>query len=193
MADMTGKFILVIGPSGSGKGTLIGHIRPLFPILVYPRSTTTRAMRASEKDGEHYYFISADQFMTKAHAGEFLEWAEYGGHLYGTLRSEVMPILEAGKVALKELEVQGARQVREKLPREALAIIFVNAGAWDEMEQRIKARAPISDEELSRRKERYEDEMSFMAEADYVVENHSGSVEEAKKNFEGIVRSILGS
>jgi guanylate kinase len=187
---MQGKFILVIGPSGSGKGTLINYARPLFPSLVYPKSCTTRAPRGGESDG-HYIFLSTEEFKARAEKGEFLEWAEYGGNFYGTLKSEVVPLLEEGKIALKELEVQGARQVREKLPREELIIIFVNAGSWEAMVQRIRARAPMSEPELERRKLRYADEMNFMPEADYVVQNPFGKVEEAKKEFEGIIRSLV--
>lgn len=187
---MQGKFILVIGPSGSGKGTLIQHVRSLFPSLVYPKSCTTRAPRSADSDG-HYDFLTAEEFKTRADRGDFLEWAEYGGNYYGTLASEVLPLLEAGNVALKELEVQGARQVREKIPREQLAIVFVNAGTWEEMEKRIRARAPMGDAELGRRKLRYADEMNFMPEADFIVDNSFGKVEEAKKSFETILRSLL--
>jgi len=188
---MKGKFILVIGPSGSGKGTLINHIRPLFHRLVYPKSSTTRTMRAGEQHGEHYYFLSRDEFQKRIDNGDFLEWAEYGGNYYGTLTSEVMPLINNGETALKELEVQGARQIREKIPKDELAIIFVNAGSWEEMEARIRARAPISETELQKRKERYQDEMSFMSEADFVVENRAGDVEAAKKRFEEVVRSLI--
>jgi guanylate kinase len=187
---MQGIFILVVGPSGSGKGTLINHIRPLFPALAYPKSCTTRSPRGEGSDG-HYIFLSADEFKKRADQGDFLEWAEYGGNYYGTLRSEVMPLLEAGTVALKELEVQGARQVREKIPRESLRIIFVNAGSWAEMERRIRTRAPITEQELERRKLRYDDEMNFMREADFVVANPLGKQDEAKRQFESVIRSLV--
>jgi guanylate kinase len=187
---MQGKFILVVGPSGSGKGTLINYIRPLFPEMLYPKSCTTRAPRGGDSDG-HYIFLSADDFKFRADKGEFLEWAEYGGNYYGTLSSEVMPLLVEGKVALKELEVQGARQVREKISREQLVIVFVNAGSWADMEARIRARAPMAEAELERRKLRYEDEMNFMREADFVIANPVGKLEDAKKQFETIVRSLV--
>jgi guanylate kinase len=148
-------------------------------------------MRAGEVAGEHYYFLSRDEFQKKADAGDFLEWAEYGGNLYGTLENEVLPLIHIGKTALKELEVQGARQIREKILQDTLAIIFVNAGSWDEMEARIRARAPISETELQKRKERYEDEMNFMPEADFTIENHAGQVDAAKKKFSEVVSSLI--
>jgi len=188
---MQGKFILVIGPSGSGKGTLIGHIRPLFPSLVYPKSCTTRAMRAGEKNGEHYYYLTLEDFKARIARGEFLEWAEYGGNYYGTLNSEVMPSLAEGKFALKELEVQGVRQIREKLPKEQLAVVFINAGTWADMEARIRARAPMPEAELQKRQSRYEDEMSYMQQADFVIENPFGRLEDAKKEFEATVRKLV--
>lgn len=188
---MSGKFVLVVGTSGSGKGTLMGHVRPLVSDVVFAKSCTTRAMRAGETEGSPYFFLTPDAFKAKIDAGEFLEWAEYGGNFYGTLKSEVVTPLEEGKVVIKEMEVQGARQVLEKLPRQQLSIIFINAGSWEEMEARIKGRAPMGDVELQKRKERYEDEMSFMNDADIVIVNKTGEVEAAKSDFESAIRSIV--
>jgi guanylate kinase len=187
---MVGKLILVVGPSGSGKGTLINHARPLFPALIYPKSCTTRGKRGGESD-RNYYFLTQDEFASRIAKGDFLEWAEYGGNRYGTLKSEVIPLLTEGKTALKELEVQGARQVREKLPKDELVIVFVNAGPWGDMEKRIRERADMPEPELESRKARYEDEMSFMHEADFIVENPMGRVDEAKGRFEEVLRALL--
>lgn len=190
---MKGKFILVVGPSGSGKGTLISSTRPLFPDIAYAKSATTRAEREGEKNYASYYFLTRDEFESREQNGEFLEWAEYGGNLYGTLKSEVVPTLEQGGVVLKEMEVQGARQIQEKLPKDELFIIFINAGSWADMEARIKARAPISDEELAKRKLRYEDEMGFMSECNVIVPNRTGELAQAKREFEAVVKMAIGS
>ena len=188
---MQGKLILVVGPSGSGKGTLIAHAKPLFPSLKYPKSCTTRAMRTGETNGENYYFLTVQEFKERIDRNEFLEWAEYGGNFYGTLNSEVVPLLQEGSISLKELEVQGARQIRGKLDSESLVIIVINAGGWEEMEARIRARSPMSEADILKRKARYEDEMSFMAEADFVVENRMGALEEAKDMFVRVLKQLM--
>lgn len=189
---MAGKFILVIGPSGSGKGTLINHVRPLFSEVAYPKSMTTRARRGGESD-KNYVFLSHDDFSKKIKNGELLEWAEYGGNYYGTPVEGVVPLLEAGQTVLKELEVQGVRQIRQKIPKEQLVVIFVNAGGWAEMEARIRARADMPEAELEKRRVRYEDELAFLAneKPDYVIPNPTGKVEEAKKRFEEVIRSLI--
>ncbi len=187
---MKGKFVLVVGTSGSGKNTLIEHVRPLFTEVVYAKSCVTRAPREGEDSG-YRYFVSREDFETRVKNGEFLEWAEYGGNLYGTLRAEVENPMRDGKIVLKELEVQGVRQIRGKIPKEDLVIVFINAGSWEDVEARIKARAPITEGELAKRKERYDDEMSYMKEADIVIENPQGQVERAKKDFEKALRLVV--
>ncbi|MBY0539457.1 guanylate kinase [Patescibacteria group bacterium] len=187
---MKGKFVLVVGTSGSGKNTLIEHVRPLFPEVVYAKSCVTRAPREGEDSG-YRYFVSKEDFEGRVNNGEFLEWAEYGGNLYGTLKAEVVVQVEAGKIVLKELEVQGVRQIREKMPKEDLVIVFINAGSWEDVEARIKARSPMSTEELLKRRAHYDDEMSYMKEADIVIQNKQGEVEQAKKDFENAIRTLV--
>ncbi len=188
-----GKLALVVGTSGSGKGVLLKHAKENHPEIVFPISCTTRAMRPGEKDGENYHFVSTEEFTRRVDEGEFLEWAEYGGKLYGTLKSEVIPGLEAGKLVVREVEVQGARQIRDRIPAESLAIIYIYAGPWEDLARRIVGRAPMSEEELQARRSHYEDEQSFKAEATFVVNNFDGKFKEADADFEKIISGLLPS
>jgi guanylate kinase len=188
-----GKIILVVGPSGSGKDVLIDYVRKLHPEIVFPVSCTTRAPRPGEKNGREYHFISEEAFKKRIVAGDFLEWARYGGHSYGTPRSEIERPLAQGKLALHTIEVQGARQIREVIPHDQLTSVFIDAGSWEELERRIRTRAPITEAELEERKKRYEDEVTFKSEATYVVKNPHGKVEQAKKEFANIIQTLLVS
>lgn len=190
-ASNPGTFILVIGPTGSGKSTLMKHVIEQFPELVLPYSYTTRTKRSDHVEGKHYTFITVEEFKQKIDAGEFLEWAEYGGNYYGTLRSEVEKELSEGKVLLKEVEVQGARQIRSLLPKKELMTVFVSSGDWPDLEARVRARAPITEEELTLRKQRYEDEITFKDEADQVILNTEGRKEAAKEDFKNLIQSVI--
>lgn len=180
---MVGKLILLIGPTGSGKSALLAHLRQERPDIIFPVSCTTRTARPSERDGEQYFFVSKEDFEKREAAGEFLEWASYGGNYYGTLKSQILPVIEAGKVVVREVEVQGARQIQEVLSESQLNIIFIDAGSWEHLERRIRARAPMTEVELLARRKRFEDEISFMAHADRVITNPDGGLEQAKKDF----------
>ncbi|MGE5541033.1 MAG: guanylate kinase [Bacillota bacterium] len=187
-----GTFILVIGPTGSGKSTLMKHVIALYPELVLPYSYTTRARRADHIENDHYKFLTREEFEQKITEGAFLEWAEYGGNYYGTLKGEVEEALAAGKTLLKEVEVQGARQIREQLPREQLRTVFINAGSWEELEKRVLARAHMDEAQLAERRKRYEDEVTFMPEADCVIDNTTDR-EAAKQAFAELIQSALQS
>ncbi|MES2668782.1 MAG: guanylate kinase, partial [Patescibacteria group bacterium] len=100
-----GTYILVVGPSGSGKNTLIRAACEAIPGLKVAISATTRAMREGEADGVSYHFLTTPEFMRRVDAGAFLEWAEYGGNLYGTLRAEIDPAIDAGQVILSDIEL----------------------------------------------------------------------------------------
>jgi len=111
------KVFVITGPSGVGKGTLIRALVDRIPSLDLAVSATTRAPRPGEQEGVAYHFLARDEFERRVAAGEFVEWAEYSGNRYGTLRSELDRRLEDGVPVVLEIELQGARQVREKMPR----------------------------------------------------------------------------
>lgn len=186
-----GTLILVIGPSGSGKNTLINAAREAHPSLAFSISATTRSPRAGEVDGDNYHFLTREAFMERAANGEFLEWAEYGGNCYGTLRSEIEPKLAEGQVILADIEVQGARQLRERLSPSELVLIYVDAGTWPELLARIQARATMTEAQIQSRHARYEQEAAFKTEADFVIQNRDGEIEKAKSDFITLVGTHL--
>jgi guanylate kinase len=189
-----GKLVLVVGAAGSGKGVLIQRAKELHPEIVFAVSSTTRAMRPTEHEGQPYRFLSKEEFETHIEAGEFLEWATIdGGKLYGTPKAEVIPALTAGKLVLKEMDIQGIEQVRKILPKENLVTIYIDAGSWESLARRVQGRAPISDEELESRRKRYEYERVFKDEADYVVENFDGKFKDADAAFEVTLQNLLPS
>jgi len=155
---------VITGPSGVGKGTLIGELCRQFPDLRLSVSATTRRPRSGEQDGREYHFLSPDDFERRAAAGEFLEHAEYAGNRYGTLRSEV----EEGPVVL-EIEVQGARQVREAL---ADAVqVFIAPPSIDALRERLLARGTDSPEGIQTRLAQAEEELRAQDEFQHVVVN----------------------
>ena len=113
---MGAKVIVITGPSGVGKGTLIAELLERIPELELSVSATTREPRPGEVDGREYHFLSPEEFERRVEAGDFLEHATYSGNRYGTLRSEVESRLAAGRSVVLEIEVQGARQIRESMP-----------------------------------------------------------------------------
>ncbi|MDX6425889.1 MAG: guanylate kinase [Gaiellaceae bacterium] len=159
---------MVTGPSGAGKGTLIQLVLPRFPDLAPAVSATTRAQRPGEQDGVHYHFLSPEEFQAKVEADEFLEYVDYVGNRYGTLRSEIDRLRAAGKAPLLELETEGALRVKR---REDLAVtIFVTAPV-DELERRLRKRATESSGAIGERIETAKQQLELQGQFDFVVEN----------------------
>jgi guanylate kinase len=185
----TGKFILVIGPTGSGKSVLITYVRETFPEIIFPVTYTTREKRPGLENSS-YRFIGIDEFKAMEAAGDFIESAQFGGNFYSTSKEEVSSGLKQGKILLKEMEVQGVRQIQSILSPEQLVIMYIDAGSWDELERRVRARAPITEEELAKRKHRYEDEIPFKETANFVIQNYPGELEKAKEQIVSAINSI---
>jgi guanylate kinase len=164
-----GRLFVVAGPSGAGKGTLITELLHRYTTAWLSVSATTRKPREGEVDGIQYFFLAEDAFRKMVAAGDFLEWAEVHGKLYGTPRSGVMDMLAAGKDVILEIDVQGARQVREKVP-EAVSI-FVAPPSAEVLEERLRKRGTEDEEELRRRLRNAEVEGREKAEYRYVVVN----------------------
>ncbi|HKP91063.1 MAG TPA: guanylate kinase [Thermoleophilaceae bacterium] len=156
---------MITGPSGVGKGTLISELCRRFPDLRLSVSATTRPPRSGERHGREYHFLSPEEFERRAGAGEFLEHAEYAGNRYGTLRSEV----EEGPVVL-EIEVQGARQVREALG-DAAVQVFIAPPSTEALRERLLARGTDSPEGIRTRLAQAEEELGAQHEFQHVVVN----------------------
>ncbi len=189
---LSGHLILIVSVPGGGKSILMDHLKEARPQLTYATSCTSRPMRPGERDGDNYYFLTEAEFEARIEQGDFLEWVKIdGGRYYGTLKSEIIDRLKRGEIVLREVEIMGAKAIKDMLPPENLSIIFITAGPWEDMAVRIKARAPISEEELEYRRLRYEKETPFAAEADYVLENKNGELEDAKLRMVALVDRII--
>lgn len=165
----SGKLIVLTGPSGVGKGTLMRSLLARHPELYYSVSATTRSPRPGEIDGKDYYFISRSKFEQLVAAGEFLEWAEFAGNYYGTPREPVINQICSGKLVLLEIELKGARQIRRSFP-EALSI-FIMPPSFSELEKRIRTRGQDSEEAIARRLRRAQDEINAADEFDIQIVN----------------------
>jgi len=186
---MNGHLILIMAPSGSGKGTLLKHLRDVFPEAHFAISCMTRAIRPGEVDGVTAYFKTREVFQEMVENGDFIEHVEYGGNLSGTLKSEVIDPLKKGELVIREMELQGVQAISKVVPKENRTIIYVDAGGWDVLEKRIRARAPITEEELQKRKERYEKESRSKDVADIILPNPDGKLEETKKELARIIEA----
>lgn len=164
-----GVLVVLSGPSGVGKGTVVRHVLELLPTARLSVSATTRAPRPGEIDGVHYHFVDDTEFDRLRTAGELLEWAEYAGHRYGTPRPAVERELGEGHHVLLEIEVQGALQVRERI--EDALHVFLSPPSFAELEQRLAGRGT---EDAATRRVRLEtarEEMAHRDRFDHVVVN----------------------
>lgn len=164
-----GQLIVLTGPSGVGKGTLLKILLERYPQLHYSVSVTTRSPRPGEINGQNYHFITRDQFEELITQGEFLEWAEFAGNYYGTLRNTVLHDIQEGKLVVLEIELEGARQIRTAFPN-ALRI-FILPPSFLELEKRIRGRGQDTQEAIASRLNRAKEEIAAAAEFDLKIIN----------------------
>lgn len=160
---------MISGPSGAGKGTVVALLRERLDGLAIAVSATTRAPRPGEADGREYRFLARDTFTREASEGTFLEWVEYSGDLYGTLRREVEEKLERGEDVILEIELRGARAIRLAMPEAVL--VFIVPPSLDELARRLRARGTETDAAIARRLDIAAIELSATDEFDHVVVN----------------------
>jgi guanylate kinase len=178
---------VITGPSGVGKGTLISRLVEEVPELELSVSATTRGPRSSEQDGVHYHFMDDDEFQRRVAAGDFIEHAGYASHDYGTLRSEVDPRLAAGRSVVLEIELQGARQIRETVP-DAVQV-FIAPPSPEDLRRRLEGRGTDTPEQITSRLAVAAQELAARDEFAHVVENDD--VDRASHELAELVRSHL--
>jgi guanylate kinase len=178
-----GRLIVVSGPSGAGKSTLIRAALEAVDELAYSVSATTRRPREGEVDGRDYIFLSREEFEKWISEGRFLEWAEYSGNLYGTPEQRVEELLDSGLSVILEIELQGARAVRQK--RSDALMIFVRAPSLEETRKRLEGRATEDSEAMEARMTTALTEVSAMDEFDYEVVN-----DDRERAREDMIRTI---
>ena len=163
-------FLLVLSaPSGGGKSSIARNLLQGRDDLGYSVSATTRPMREGEREGVDYHFLSRDEFIRRRDAGEFLEWATYGGHLYGTLRSEIERIFARGRHAVLDIEIEGARQIRANFPNSLH--VFVLPPSAEVLVGRLTGRRTEPVEVIRERISRAADELTAVADYDYALVN----------------------
>jgi guanylate kinase len=177
--------LVITGPSGVGKGTVIRLLLDRFPGMALSVSATTRRPRPGETAGVDYHFLSPEEFQERIDNDDFLEWAEYAGHRYGTLRSELE---RNAQPLVLEIEVQGARQVRERVP-EATSV-FIAPPSDEALRTRLVGRGSDSPEQIERRLEVAREELAARDEFDYVVVNDD--LDAAVEELSRLVATIFG-
>ena len=179
------KLIIITGPSGVGKGTVVKELLDKNKDIWLSISATTRNPRIGEKDGENYYFISDARFKDMIDKKELLEWAKFAGNYYGTPISTVDEKIENGFIVLLEIEVEGAKQIKEKFP-DALSI-FLLPPSKKELEKRIRGRGTEKEEAINKRLKRANYEIASSNKFDFVLTNHD--VDETVKEVFKIIKS----
>lgn len=167
---MTAHLVVLSGPSGVGKSSVIAQALSMTSNVWLSVSATTRSPRPGEVDGVNYFYISREDFQQRVDAGDFLEWAEFAGNLYGTLREPVLERLASNIPVLLEIEVQGATQVREAMPEAVL--VFLEPPSWEELESRLIGRGTESDEQVLARLRMAHKEIEAARDFDHIIVNH---------------------
>jgi guanylate kinase len=171
MQTKPGKLFIFSAPSGSGKTTIVKYLLENIEGLTFSISATSRKMRSGEQNGKDYFFMSEDEFKSRIAKNEFLEWEEvYSGSFYGTLKSEVDEMLQQGKHVLFDVDVLGGLNIKQHYQDQALAV-FVKAPSISVLQERLQSRLTDSAEQIQKRIEKAEFEMTFADKFDIILIN----------------------
>ena len=190
----SGKLVLLMGPSGVGKSVILKELRKRNPATFhFPRSATTRARREGEGD-DLYHFLSDAEFDALLKNGKLLEWAVvHQGARYGTLLSEILPAIDAGKTVIREVDVQGFESIRSHPlfagPKASYTLksVFIAPENKEQLISRIRRRAPIAEEELARRIESMEKELAYADLCSATILNREGKLQEVVREVERMI------
>jgi len=176
LSKRLGMVIVVSGASGTGKSTICGQVRKAMPELGFSVSCTTRQPRQGEKESIDYYYISKEEFEKRVEAGEFIEHAEVFSNYYGTLKSEVIDKVEAGKDVFLDIDIQGALQIQRAVLNDPVLekcceFIFIIPPSMTELKKRLRERSSDSEEQISQRLAKAESEISSWCKYDYLIVN----------------------
>lgn len=182
-----GHLTIVSGPSGCGKSTLIKRFLSENPQYSFPTSATTREPREGELDGDHYYFFSRPEFVARRERGDFLEWAEVYGMLYGTLKETIIKGHEEGTLFLKDIDVQGAKKLMGLISPQDLSSIFIAPPSHEVLKKRLFSRGSENDKNLVRRLEEATREMNEQHLFTHTIVNDT--LDEAYQEFSRLLKS----
>ena len=184
--NQKGLLVIISGPAGSGKGTVVSRLRELAP-FDFSVSATTRSPRPGEQHGVHYYFVSKAEFEQKIADGEMLEYAQYIDNYYGTPKKPVEEALSQGKNIILDIEVKGALQIKEKMPEAVM--IYILPPDYETLLARIRGRGTETEEVILKRMNEARTEIKTFPKYDYVVINPSGNIDRAAEDILAILRA----
>ncbi|MDR1984458.1 MAG: guanylate kinase [Prevotellaceae bacterium] len=188
-SKLSNKVIIFSAPSGSGKTTVVKHLLSKFPQLKFSVSSTSRKKRDDEVEGKDYYFITLDEFKRQIANGKFIEYEEvYEGRLYGTLKSEAERIWNEEKIIVFDVDVKGGLRLKETYGKHALSV-FIMPSSLEELHRRLIARGTESIEDIEKRVQRADEELSYAGNFDKIILNDK--LHEALANAETVVKEWI--
>jgi guanylate kinase len=185
----TGTYVIVTGPSGAGKTTVVDQLLSRFPSSCRIVTTTTRPPRPGEVDGRDYHFLSRPDFERRREAGEFLEWDEHYGNLYGSTRSEVDRLVARHPVVFGVVDVNGAVSTKKVMP--SCVVVFIDVEDLEQVRRRLSGRKGMTPEQLEKRVAAASKERSLAGMFDRVIVNRDGKLEETLEKCSDLVSGLM--